>query len=198
MHFQSITYHARNFFLKMRCWNDRDPVLLTVAGGTRFKASFPAARLATYMRVTKLCFVNIWITRKTKACHCAQPVPSFLSLFFFWGGEFWGLNSWHCTHQADTYVTGLNPSTLLLSSPLSCTHKQPLVQDWASLIQISRLFNLIWVSSDSQNTPERSRTTLVSAPVWESGQSSPGSNSSSEVTNKLWQRSNQKPLTLEQ
>lgn len=86
MHFQSITYHARNFFLKMRCWNDRDPVLLTVAGGTRFKASFPAARLATYMRVTKLCFVNIWITRKTKACHCAQPVPSFLSLFFLRGG----------------------------------------------------------------------------------------------------------------
>lgn len=183
----------------MRCWNDRDPVLLTVAGGTRFKASFPAARLATYMRVTKLCFVNIWITRKTKACHCAQPVPSFLSLFFFDGGS-----SGDWTHDiALTKQTlmslGWTPAlSILLSSPLSCTHKQPLVQDWASLIQISRLFNLIWVSSDSQNTPERSRTTLVSAPVWESGQSSPGSNSSSEVTNKLWQRSNQKPLTLEQ
>lgn len=168
------------------CWRDK------------VQGQLPSSTSGHIHEGNKTLFCEHLDYKKNKSLSLRTACPLFSFSFFFWRGEFWGLNSWHCTHQADTYVTGLNPSTLLLSSPLSCTHKQPLVQDWASLIQISRLFNLIWVSSDSQNTPERSRTTLVSAPVWESGQSSPGSNSSSEVTNKLWQRSNQKPLTLEQ
>lgn len=169
------------------CWRDK------------VQGQLPSSTSGHIHEGNKTLFCEHLDYKKNKSLSLRTACPLFSFSFFFDGGS-----SGDWTHDiALTKQTlmslGWTPAlSILLSSPLSCTHKQPLVQDWASLIQISRLFNLIWVSSDSQNTPERSRTTLVSAPVWESGQSSPGSNSSSEVTNKLWQRSNQKPLTLEQ